>query len=98
EFHFREGNYETQEGLIDLSVLTEGLGVALLTQPDAVLKKRAGFELQPGDEERLRHASLRVTLPAQDAAAIPHESIPPPPAGQKLAGGDASLLYHFLGS
>jgi nickel/cobalt exporter len=101
QFRLREGNYETQEGLIDLSVVNESLDMTSVVQPDAALKKRARFELQPGDEDRLREVALRVALPvspAGRAAPIPHEGIAKAPATEEPRAGNPSLLYHFLGS
>ncbi len=101
-FRLREGNYETQEGFIDLSVVADdSLQPSSVVQPDAALKKRARFELRPGDEDRLREVTLRVTLPvnvAHHAAAPPAEPVRLLSTGEKQGDKGGSLLYHFLGS
>jgi nickel/cobalt exporter len=105
QFKLREGNYETQEGLIDLSVVAEGaLQVSARVEPDATLKKRARFALAPDEEDRLREVGLTFTPPtAATAAAAPAPQPPTPAAGQPPVGGDRtpgqpSLLYHLLSS
>jgi len=102
QFQLREGNYETQEGLIDLSIVPMwSLKVSALIQPDAALKKRARIELRPGDEDRLREVALRLTTSAAPAgAAVPAPEVAgqQPPANEGRSGPNSSLLYYFLGS
>jgi nickel/cobalt transporter (NicO) family protein len=102
QFRVREGNYETQEGLIELSVLADdAIQACSVVQPDAELKKRARFELRPGDEDRLREVMLRVTMPVRPgphAAATSPEQVKPPPASEKRGDSQGSLLFYFLGS
>jgi ABC-type nickel/cobalt efflux system permease component RcnA len=106
-FRLREGNYETQEGLIDLSVVPEGsIEVSARVEPDAALKKRARFALGPDDEERLRGVGLTFTAPALATGAAAPAPTPRAAAdavaqglrGDERTSGQPSLLYYFLSS
>jgi ABC-type nickel/cobalt efflux system permease component RcnA len=69
---FREGNYETEAGLVKLS-LAAGNGVTLVTAdaPDEALQAKAATELKPGEEEKLRRASATFTVAAEGGSPPP---------------------------
>src|SRR5207244_12608951 len=68
EFKFREGNYETESGLLKLSLESDP-AITLLskTDPDEALKSKSLIDLKPGDEERLRKAEASFTVKAASA-------------------------------
>jgi ABC-type nickel/cobalt efflux system permease component RcnA len=100
-FALKEGNYELEEGVINLSLVSDGsLKFLKKTEPDEVLKKRAAAELQPGDDARLR--SVLATLvpaaaPSQEAQteAAPVTTVP---AEGEPANDKPSLLALLLDS
>jgi ABC-type nickel/cobalt efflux system permease component RcnA len=60
-FAFREGNYESQSGLIDLTLMgDEGVELFRPQAPNAILKGKPPLEWQPGDEEKLRTAKATL--------------------------------------
>jgi ABC-type nickel/cobalt efflux system permease component RcnA len=83
---FREGNYELQNGLIDVALTGDGpVRLRDVVAPSPELKKRAATDRQPGDEERLRtvSATLRfqaewVPPPLPEKAPSPTVAQPPP--------------------
>jgi ABC-type nickel/cobalt efflux system permease component RcnA len=111
QFRLRESNYELQEGLVDLSLITAGsFRVFAKTEPDAALKKRSAVDLGPGDEDRLRQvaATFALSRSAEErqekavASAPPRDDAPATPvlpaAGAGASGDDESLLSLFLRS
>jgi ABC-type nickel/cobalt efflux system permease component RcnA len=78
-FTFREGNYETEAGLVKLS-LAAGDGVALVETdaPSEALQAKAATDLKPGEEERLRKASATFTVrgSGEPATAVKPTGLP----------------------
>jgi ABC-type nickel/cobalt efflux system permease component RcnA len=62
---FKEGNYELEEGRIQLALSGPDV-VRFLnkTEPDTQLKARAATELQPGDDAKLRNLKATFTIAA----------------------------------
>jgi nickel/cobalt transporter (NicO) family protein len=61
-FTFREGNYELEEGLIRLSLANEpSMQITARTEPGPALQARPLSELQPGDDDKLRHVDAQFT-------------------------------------
>lgn len=80
-FKFRDGTWETQAGIIDVS-LSAGGGVALsdMVQASDALKKLPPQKHAPGDDDRLRSAGATIAAAARTAD-------PAPAAGGKGEGG-----------
>jgi nickel/cobalt exporter len=73
---FEEGAYKEEAGRVLLSLHADpALTVLDKDEPSAELKARAPADLKIGDDERMRHGSLTLTLPA-DIAAAPDSSPP----------------------
>ncbi len=63
QFVFREGNYETESGLLKLSLETDpAMTVLSRTEPDETLKSKPLIDLKPGDDETLRKAAATFTV------------------------------------
>jgi ABC-type nickel/cobalt efflux system permease component RcnA len=66
---FREGNFEFEDGLIRLSVSADqSVDVVMQTQADEALKGRPATQWKPGDEEKLRSATVEFR-PAEASLA-----------------------------
>jgi ABC-type nickel/cobalt efflux system permease component RcnA len=97
-FTFREGNYQEQEGLINLSLTNESdLKIIGKVEPDAAVKNRPAHEQLPGDGAKLRLVQARFTLPSQPATLVSASTPIPsnPPAHDEHNSG---LLRLFLQS
>jgi nickel/cobalt exporter len=86
-FTFKEGNYELEEGRIQVALTsTDRIQFLSKTEPDAQVKSRSATELQPGDDGRLRKAAATFTIAAtargDDAAK---EASPPDASHAKAA-------------
>src|SRR5262249_44931184 len=58
EFALREDNYQTEAGMIRLSLAdSPGVQIFRKIEPDEALKARPAAELKPGDDARLRNVS-----------------------------------------
>lgn len=81
EFTFREQNYLLEPGLIHVSLVNEtGLPFESKTQPDDALHKRAALnQLQPGDDDRLRALRAVVAPPVGAAPRPPEPKATAPP-------------------
>jgi len=76
-----ETNYYEQKGKVDLSLgKTRGFNIVAKVEADDAVKKRAGIELQPGDEEKLRRLEVRFAAVKQatEVPATPPEKSTPP--------------------
>jgi nickel/cobalt exporter len=97
-FAFREGNFQEQEGLINLSLSNEtSLNLVGKIEPDAAVKSRAAADRMPGDDAKLRLVEARFTLaepPAPVPAAAPPPTSPPQPGGRSQH--DSGLLMLLL--
>jgi nickel/cobalt transporter (NicO) family protein len=95
KFAFREGNYELEEGRIQLALTSEpGVGVFEKVEPDEALKARLPIDLKPGDSEKLRTAKATCLVPGTlpPSAPVMAETAAPleePAAGE--AGGESLL-------
>ena len=99
-FSFKEDNYQLQRGKIDLSLLVaEGIKIKRKTEPEAALKARAEKDYLPGDEDRLRQASVTFTV-APGTKSTPATPVLPPPKDESSArsGDHDSFLRLFLNS
>ena len=88
ELSFREGNYETETGMIRLSIgNTPATPFLNKTEPDEALKARPLTQLRPGDEERLRGAAAWFELRSERGKDAPAgiEGV----ASVRRAGGEA---------
>jgi nickel/cobalt exporter len=98
-FWFREGNYQEQEGLINLSLANEAnLRVINQLEPDAAVKKRAANERLPGDDAKLRTIELRFTLPSAPAGPNVVAADTASPTAAAPAEHETGLLHLFLQS
>jgi ABC-type nickel/cobalt efflux system permease component RcnA len=62
---FKEGNYELEEGRIQLALTgTEAIRFLSKIEPDAQLKTRLAIELEAGDDARLRNVKATFTIAA----------------------------------
>jgi len=90
---FYEGNYETDEGQIKVSVVTDGT-VRLLekSEADEATKNQSYAQRLPGDEKRLRRLSAtfevvaHATTPAASDPAAAASEAAPPSGHRKLLG------------
>jgi nickel/cobalt exporter len=101
-FTFREGNYQEQEGNINLELVNEGkLQIDRRIEPDVAVKNRPASERLPGDDAKLRLVEARFKLAVTGAdVAAPAPSVSPvaapqpPPAGRDAH--DSGLLQYFF--
>jgi ABC-type nickel/cobalt efflux system permease component RcnA len=95
EFALREENYQTEAGMIRLS-LADSHGVQILgrIEPDEALKGRPAAELKPGDETRLRRVSAKFQL----GAAQPRELEASAAEPAAPSGGRSFTLWSLLDS
>jgi nickel/cobalt transporter (NicO) family protein len=71
QFHFREGNYELEDGMIRLRLeATPPIGVLTVKLPDLELQKRPSASLRPGDNEKLRKASATFDVSGPGASDV----------------------------
>lgn len=93
-FSFREGNYQEQEGVINLAVANEAnLSVISKIEPDTALKNRPANERMPGDDGKLRFIQVRFTLPkAVSPPPAATSSAPAPPQPEARGQGDSGLV------
>jgi nickel/cobalt exporter len=78
QFHFREGNYELEDGMIRLRLeATPPVRLLTITQPDPELQKRPPVNLGPGDNEKLRNASAVFDLSGPHAADVSQSPLEP---------------------
>ncbi len=96
---FKEGNYELEEGRIQLSLIAEApIELVSKVEPDAALKARPAAELQPGDDARLRNTSATFTL-AREKPQSAGDSAPPDsdkPTQEARTEHDSSAPGHSL--
>jgi ABC-type nickel/cobalt efflux system permease component RcnA len=96
EFRFHEGNYELEEGRIDLSLVPErGVRFETKIEPDALLKSRPPAELRPGDDGRLRMASARFIAGGVDVNP-PSTAEPGPPSTLEGKPPESTSLLSLL--
>jgi ABC-type nickel/cobalt efflux system permease component RcnA len=102
-FHFREGNYLTQLGKIDVSLApADGLRLLKREVPSTELKERAVNFLGPGDDDRLRQirATFELLSPGTAAAvkAPPKTPVatPQPPRARPAAEDHKDLRHAFI--
>jgi nickel/cobalt transporter (NicO) family protein len=103
QFNFQEGNYELQEGRIDLSLLLEPpLHAIALTVPSEALKKRSAFMLAPAAEAQLRAVAATFSVGAgkdtTQAAKITVPENTPRPEEARRPAEDRALSNLFFRS
>ena len=99
DFTFREGNYQEQEGIINLSFANEAnLRIVSKTEPETVVRTRPLTERLPGDDSKLRLLAVKFTLPPVGREAVPAPPTAPAPEAKTPEGQDSGLLRLFLGS
>jgi nickel/cobalt transporter (NicO) family protein len=96
EFHFRETNYELEEGRIRLSLVgSEGVQFQKKIEPDLKLQESAPSELKPGDDAKLR--TVKCTFFVSDAArGADATPLAEPTSSVARAPGESSSLLDLL--
>src|SRR5262249_16907665 len=88
KFAFREGNYELEEGRIQLALTSEpGVSVFDKVEPDEALKARLPIDLKPGDSEKLRTAKATCLVPGTLPPSRPVTAETAAPLEGPAAGG-----------
>jgi nickel/cobalt exporter len=96
-FTFEEGNYQLQEGRIDLSLAAAPLiHLVSKTEPDAALKARADKVLLDGEDAKLRKLTAVFTVPESLLAkeALPAALPPTEAAGTSVDDSRVHLLLN----
>ena len=104
DFHFRETNYELEDGRIRLSLqAADGIVVQHQVEPDPKLQLLTPSELKPGDDAKLRAAAAIFRL-SEASTVNPERSSAPSPllspsgASNRVRGDEnqANSLLHLL--
>src|SRR5262249_42702534 len=98
DFTFREGNYETETGLLKLSLESDSaITVLAKTEPDEALKSKSPIDLSPGDDEKLRKtgATFTVSTAAKSTPVVPQAT---DSANSEADSSSSSLLNLLLDS
>jgi ABC-type nickel/cobalt efflux system permease component RcnA len=97
-FAFREGNYELEEGQIQLSLAAKSpVELHSKTEPDAALQQRPAAALAPGEEDKLRKASATYSITYSiSTAANAAPAVPPAPGEQATEPAPPSSALELL--
>ena len=94
-FTFEETNFFEEPGSVRLSLEADlSLDVIASVYPDEELKKRPLIELRPGDEKRLRTASVRFKTTGEASAPAPQPKLEKTPDGDETK--ESSWQLHDL--
>jgi nickel/cobalt transporter (NicO) family protein len=98
-FRFREGNYEFEEGLIRVTLVSdESVRLSNKTEADEALRSRPFIQWQPGDEAKLRTVAADLNLLGAKSST-PSQSASTPKTDEQVdeeAGAGKNTLLALL--
>ncbi len=92
ELTFYEGNYETEAGIVRMAVVTSpAITTDTVDVPSESLQTKAPTQLKPGEEKKLRQATVTFTTSGVNPESGPPEKKNPPPEETKRPATEEKL-------